>query len=104
MRPRKSEALANYWYYNSDIRGVVYVGLSRDIRKELAYVINGRFLRKDIKKDKITDREMKIIRMTARGMQPKSIARIENCSVKTVYTHRRNAEAKLYSKIYKLVQ
>ncbi|EKD2460862.1 TPA: helix-turn-helix transcriptional regulator, partial [Klebsiella pneumoniae] len=24
--------------------------------------------------------------------------------VKTVYTHRRNAEAKLYSKIYKLVQ
>ncbi|MHA0561371.1 hypothetical protein ACXY9Y_12450, partial [Escherichia coli] len=35
---------------------------------------------------------------------PKSIARIENCSVKTVYTHRRNAEAKLYSKIYKLVQ
>ncbi|STT01638.1 regulator of CFA/I fimbriae [Klebsiella pneumoniae] len=101
---RKSEALANYWYYNSDIRGVVYVGLSRDIRKELAYVINGRFLRKDIKKDKITDREMKIIRMTAQGMQPKSIARIENCSVKTVYTHRRNAEAKLYSKIYKLVQ
>ncbi|HCA9422704.1 TPA: helix-turn-helix transcriptional regulator [Klebsiella pneumoniae] len=89
---RKSEALANYWYYNSDIR------------KELAYVINGRFLRKDIKKDKITDREMKIIRMTAQGMQPKSIARIENCSVKTVYTHRRNAEAKLYSKIYKLVQ
>lgn len=63
----KSEALANYWYYNSDIRGVVYVGLSRDIRKELAYVINGRFLRKDIKKDKITDREMKIIRMTARA-------------------------------------
>ncbi|HEA6346607.1 TPA: ECP biosynthesis operon DNA-binding transcriptional regulator EcpR, partial [Escherichia coli] len=52
----------------------------------------------------ITDREMEIIRMTAQGMQPKSIARIENCSVKTVYTHRRNAEAKLYSKIYKLVQ
>ncbi|WP_024243129.1 ECP biosynthesis operon DNA-binding transcriptional regulator EcpR [Escherichia coli] len=101
---RKSEALANYWYYNSNIRGVVYAGLSRDIRKELAYVINGRFLRKDIKKDKITDREMEIIRMTAQGMQPKSIARIENCSVKTVYTHRRNAEAKLYSKIYKLVQ
>ncbi|EPR6729541.1 ECP biosynthesis operon DNA-binding transcriptional regulator EcpR, partial [Escherichia coli] len=25
-------------------------------------------------------------------------------SVKTVYTHRRNAEAKLYSKLYKLVQ
>ncbi|MEH8539329.1 helix-turn-helix transcriptional regulator, partial [Klebsiella pneumoniae] len=25
---------------------------------------------------------MKIIRMTAQGMQPKSIARIENCSVK----------------------
>ncbi len=49
---RKSEALANYWYYNSNIRGVVYAGLSRDIRKELAYVINGRFLRKDIKKDK----------------------------------------------------
>ncbi|EFE8210664.1 helix-turn-helix transcriptional regulator, partial [Escherichia coli] len=24
--------------------------------------------------------------------------------VKTVYTHRRNAEAKLYSKLYKLVQ
>ncbi|HFP0946369.1 TPA: helix-turn-helix transcriptional regulator, partial [Escherichia coli] len=45
-----------------------------------------------------------IIRMTAQGMQPKSIARIENCSVKTVYPHRRNAEAKLYSKIYKLVQ
>ncbi|HAJ5884938.1 TPA: helix-turn-helix transcriptional regulator, partial [Escherichia coli] len=38
------------------------------------------------------------------GMLPKSIARIENCSVKTVYTHRRNAEAKLYSKLYKLVQ
>ncbi|WP_029787060.1 helix-turn-helix transcriptional regulator, partial [Escherichia coli] len=55
-------------------------------------------------KDKITDREMEITRMTAQGMQPKSIARIENCSVKTVYTHRRNAEAKLYSKIYKLVQ
>ncbi|MGT7125448.1 helix-turn-helix domain-containing protein, partial [Escherichia coli] len=86
------------------LRGVVYAGLSRDIRKELVYVINGRFLRKDIKKDKITDREMEIIRMTAQGMQPKSIARIENCSVKTVYTHRRNAEAKLYSKIYKLVQ
>lgn len=62
---RKSEALANYWYYNSNIRGVVYAGLSRDIRKELVYVINGRFLRKDIKKDKITDREMEIIRMTA---------------------------------------
>lgn len=101
---RKSEALANYCYYNSNIRGVVYAGLSRDIRKELAYVINGRFLRKDIKKDKITDREMEIIRMTAQGMLPKSIARIENCSVKTVYTHRRNAEAKLYSKLYKLVQ
>ena len=66
---RKSEALANYWYYNSNIRGVVYAGLSRDIRKELVYVINGRFLRKDIKKDKITDREMEIIRMTAQGMQ-----------------------------------
>ncbi|QWC69476.1 ECP biosynthesis operon DNA-binding transcriptional regulator EcpR [Enterobacter mori] len=100
---RQSEALANYWYYNSNVRGIVYVGLCRDIRKELAYVINGRFLRKDIKKDKITEREMEIIRMTAQGMQPKSIARIENCSVKTVYTHRRNAEAKLYSKIYKLV-
>ncbi|MGT8974745.1 helix-turn-helix domain-containing protein, partial [Escherichia coli] len=57
-----------------------------------------------LKKDKITDREMEIIRMTAQGMLPKSIARIENCSVKTVYTHRRNAEAKLYSKLYKLVQ
>lgn len=45
---------------------------------------------------------MQIIRMTAQGMHPKSIAKIENCSVKTVYTHRRNAEAKLYSKIYKL--
>ena len=100
---RKSEALANYWYYNGDIRGVVYVDLARDIRKELAYVINGRFLRKDIKKEKITDREMTVIRMTAQGMHPKSIARIENCSVKTIYTHRRNAEAKLYSKIYKLV-
>ncbi len=74
----------------------------KDIRQELAYVINGRFLRKDIKKDKITNREMQIIRMTAQGMHPKSIAKIENCSVKTVYTHRRNAEAKLYSKIYKL--
>ena len=101
---QKVRGLSKYWYYNSNIRGVVYAGLSRDIRKELAYVINGRFLRKDIKKDKITDREMEIIRMTAQGMQPKSIARIENCSVKTVYTHRRNAEAKLYSKIYKLVQ
>jgi len=100
---RKSEALANYLYYHSNIRGVVYAGLSHDIKKELAYVINGRFLRKDIKKDKITDREMKIIRMTAQGMLPKSIARIENCSVKTVYAHRRNAEAKLCSKIYKLV-
>ncbi|MEI8427521.1 helix-turn-helix transcriptional regulator, partial [Escherichia coli] len=74
---RKSEALANYWNYNSNIRGVVYAGLSRDIRKELVYVINGRFLRKDIKKDKITDRDMEIIRMTGQGMQPKSIARIE---------------------------
>ena len=96
------EALANYWYYNGSIRGVVYVDLAKDIRQELAYVINGRFLRKDIKKDKITSREMQIIRMTAQGMHPKSIAKIENCSVKTVYTHRRNAEAKLYSKIYKL--
>lgn len=50
---RKSEALANYWYYNGDIRGVVYVDLARDIRKDLAYVINGRFLRKDIKKEKL---------------------------------------------------
>ena len=100
---RKSEALANYWYYNSNIRVIVYFAWCRDIRKELAFAIYGRFLRKDIKKDKITDREMKIIRLTAQGMQPKSIARIENCSVKTVYTHRRNAEAKLYSKIYKLV-
>lgn len=99
---RRSEALANYWYYNGAIRGVVYVDLAKDIRQELAYVINGRFLRKDIKKDKITNREMQIIRMTAQGMHPKSIAKIENCSVKTVYTHRRNAEAKLYSKIYKL--
>ena len=81
---------------------MVYVDLTKDIRQELAYVINGRFLRKDIKKDKITNREMQIIRMTAQGMHPKSIAKIENCSVKTVYTHRRNAEAKLYSKIYKL--
>lgn len=62
---RKLEALANYWYYNSNIRGVVYAGLSCDIRKELVYVINGRFLRKDIKKDKITDWEMEIICMTA---------------------------------------
>ena len=99
---RRSEALANYWYYNGSIRGVVYVDLTKDIRQELAYVINGRFLRKDIKKEKITDREMQIIRMTAQGMHPKSIAKVENCSVKTVYTHRRNAEAKLYSKIYKL--
>ncbi|WP_261785624.1 helix-turn-helix transcriptional regulator, partial [Escherichia coli] len=65
---------------------------------------NDLLIRTFLKKDKITDREMEIIRMTAQGMQPKSIARIENCSVKTVYTHRRNAEAKLYSKIYKLVQ
>lgn len=49
---RKSEALANYWYYNSNIRGVVYAGLSRDIRKELVYVINGRFLRKILRKIK----------------------------------------------------
>ncbi|MEI8465256.1 helix-turn-helix transcriptional regulator, partial [Escherichia coli] len=62
---RKSEALANNWYNNRNIRGVVYAGLSRHIRKELAYVINGRLLRKDIKKVKITDREMEIIRMTA---------------------------------------
>ena len=49
----KSEALANYWYYNSDIRGVVYVGLSRDIRKELAYVINGDFSAKILRKIKL---------------------------------------------------
>lgn len=100
---RNSEALANYWYYNSNVRGIVYAGLYHDIREQLAYVINGRFFRKDIKKEKITDCEMKIIRMTAQGLRPKSIARIENCSVKTVYAHRRSAEAKLYSKIYKLV-
>lgn len=28
---RKLEVLVNYWYYNSDICGVVYVGLSCDI-------------------------------------------------------------------------
>lgn len=65
---RKLEVLVNYWYYNSNIRGVVYVGLSCDIRKELVYVINGRFLRKDIKKDKIMDWEMEIIRMMVQGM------------------------------------
>ena len=94
-----------------DIDELIYLSLEK-IRKDFVFInlntasLNEfiRFLRKDIKKDKITDREMKIIRMTAQGMQPKSIARIENCSVKTVYTHRRNAEAKLYSKIYKLVQ
>lgn len=65
---RKLEVLVNYWYYNSNIRGVVYVGLSCDIRKELVYVINGRFLRKDIKKDKIMDWEMEIICMMVQGM------------------------------------
>ena len=66
---RKSEA-QQIIGITTAILGVVYAGPSRDIRKELAYVINGRFLRKDIKKDKITDREMEIIRMTAQGMLP----------------------------------
>ncbi|WP_075181563.1 LuxR C-terminal-related transcriptional regulator [Pantoea sp. 1.19] len=103
LSARHSEALANYWYCHGDVRGVVYIDLVNDLRKSLAYVINGRFLRKDIRKDKITRREMTVIQMTAQGMQPKLIARIENCSVKTIYTHRRNAEAKLYSKLTRMV-
>ena len=96
------EALANYWYFNSQARGVVYAGSLRNVRYELARVINGRFLRTDIKKGKMTKKEMQIIGLLAQGMQPKSIARIENCSVKTVYTHQRNAEGKLYSKINRI--
>ncbi|MFZ7693535.1 helix-turn-helix transcriptional regulator [Klebsiella pneumoniae] len=80
-----------------DIDELIYLSLEK-IRKDFVFInLNTASLNEFI-------REMKIIRMTAQGMQPKSIARIENCSVKTVYTHRRNAEAKLYSKIYKLVQ
>lgn len=96
------EALANYWYFNSQAQGVVYTESLRSIRYELARAINGRFLQTDIKKGRMTKKEMQIIGLLAQGMQPKSIARIENCSVKTIYTHQRNAEVKLYSKINKL--
>ncbi len=30
---QKVRSLSKYWYYNSNIRGVVYAGLSRDIEK-----------------------------------------------------------------------
>ncbi len=50
----------------------------------------------------MTRKEMQIIGHLAQGIQPKSIAKIENCSVKTVYTHQRNAEVKLDFKINKL--
>ncbi len=96
------EALANYWYFNSQVRGVVYADSLRNVRDELSRVINGRFLRSDIKKGKVTKKEMQIIGLLAQGIQPKSIARIENCSVKTVYAHQRNAEVKLYSKINRI--
>ncbi|VUS63655.1 ECP biosynthesis operon DNA-binding transcriptional regulator EcpR [Klebsiella spallanzanii] len=96
------EALANYWYFNSQAQGVVYTGSQRSIRYELARVINGRFLRADVTKGRMTKKEMQIIGLIAQGMQPKSIARIENCSVKTVYSHQRNAEVKLYSKINRI--
>lgn len=96
------EALANYWYFNSQAKGVVYAESLRNIRYELARVINGRFLQNDMKKGKMTGKEMRVIGLLAKGIQPKSIARIENCSVKTVYTHQRNAEVKLYSKINRL--
>lgn len=96
------EALANYWYFNSQALGVVYTGSSQSIRYELARVINGRFLRADIKKGWITKKEMQVVGLLAKGMQPKLIAKIQNCSVKTVYTHQHNAEMKLYSKINRM--
>lgn len=96
------EALANYWYFNSQARGVVYTESLYAIRHELTRAINGRFRRSDIKKGKMTRKEMQIIGHLAQGIQPKSIAKIENCSVKTVYTHQRNAEVKLDFKINKL--
>ena len=96
------EALANYWYFNSSARGVVYVDSLHSVRDELARVINGRFLRGDIRKGRITKKEMQIIDLIAQGMPPKSIARLNNCSVKTIYTHQHNAEMKLYLKINRL--
>ncbi|WP_258365008.1 helix-turn-helix transcriptional regulator [Klebsiella oxytoca] len=39
---------------------------------------------------------MQIIGLIMQGIQSKSIARIESCSVKTVYTHQRNARVELY--------
>lgn len=96
------EALANYWYLNSHAMGVVYTDSPQTLRDELTRVINGHFRQTDIKKGKMTHKEMQVIGLLAQGMQPKSIARIENCSVKTVYTHQRNAEVKLYSKINRL--
>ncbi len=43
------------------------------------------FCVKILRKKKITDREMTVIRMTAQGMHPKSIARIEKLQCEKLF-------------------
>lgn len=92
---RNLGALANYWFFNSNVFGVIYLDYINNIEKSLTYVINGRFLRKDIKYNNVTKREMQILKKLSQGLPPKIIARTENCSVKTIYSHRKNILDKL---------
>lgn len=99
---KNTEAVANHLYDKYSLRGIIYLSQSKEIRIQIANAVNGYFGRKDLKKSSITKQEMKVLCLTAKGLQPISIAKVINCSVKTVYTHRRNAEIKLHTKIRKL--
>lgn len=92
---RHLAALANYWFINFNVFGIVYNDRDDHIVDELTYVINGRFMKKDIKYCNVTKKEMEILKQISQGLSPKIIARAKDCSVKTVYSHRKNISEKL---------
>lgn len=99
----RTEALANYWYYRSGVSAIVYADDDMGIIKDKIFnALNGRFLKKDLSKSILTEKEMTVLKLSLKGITPKMIARNENCSLKTAYAYRRRVEKKLSSRIRRI--
>ncbi|HBR6925109.1 TPA: helix-turn-helix transcriptional regulator [Klebsiella pneumoniae] len=100
LSDKESEALANYWYLHSCVFAVVYTNEGvLAIKDKITLALNGKFLKRDLTKQSITDKEMVVLQLSVRGITPKAIARKENYSLKTAYAYRRRVEKKLSGRI-----
>lgn len=99
---RRMRALANYWFYHH-LPHVTICAVIYDNIRIIHDVFSGNVIFPQKAASKLSDYEYIILRKICEGICIKKIAHLINKSPKTVYTFKNRIEAKLHSKIKRLL-